>query len=83
MKDEIVRVSQGQGTADQFEVVGIDAALLTEERPLGRVRRVVEKLGNDKRYLILTLEGNGIEEDAAKAFVRELGLTATEIRKLP
>ena len=83
MKDETVRVSQSQGVADQFEVVGIDAALLLEEKSLGRVRRVVENLGKDRRYLILTLEGNGIEEEAAKAFVREVGLTANEIRKLP
>ena len=83
MEDERGRTSQGQGIADQFKVVGIDAALLLEEKPLGRVRRVVETLGKDRRYLILTLEGNGIEEDAAKAFVRELSLNATEIRKLP
>ena len=83
MKDETVRASQGQGVADQFEVVGIDAALLLEEKPLDRVRGVVKNLGKDRRYVILTLEGNGIEEEAAKAFVRELSLNATEIRKLP
>jgi len=83
MKDETVRVSQSQGVADQFEVVGIDAALLLEEKSLGRVRRVVERLGKDRRYLILPLEGNGIEHEAAKAFVGEPGLTANEIRKLP
>ena len=83
MKDETVRANRGQGVADQFEVVGIDAALLLEEKSLGRVRRVVKNLGKDRRYLILTLEGNSIEEEAAKAFVRELSLNATEIRKLP
>lgn len=72
MKDEAVRASQGQGVADQsfdgesqdepFEVAGIDAALLLEEKPLGRVRRVVENLGKDRGYLILTLEGNSIEK---------------------
>jgi len=82
-KDETVRAGQGQGVGDQFEVVGIDAALLTEERPLGRVRREVENLGKDRRYLILALEGNSIEEQAAQAFVRELSLNATEIKKLP
>lgn len=83
MKDETVRASRGQGVADQFEVIGIDAALLLDERPLGRVQRVVENLGKDRRYLILTLEGNSIEEKAAKAFVRELGLSLSEIRKVP
>lgn len=81
MKDETVGPSQG--VADQFEVVGIDAALLLEEKSLGRVRRVVENLGKDRRYLILTLEGNGFEEEGAKAFVRDLGLDIVEIRKLP
>lgn len=83
MKDETVRASRGQGVADQFEVIGIDAALLLDERPLGRVQRVVENLGKDRRYLILTLEGNSIEEEAAQAFVRELGLNVSEIRKVP
>ena len=82
MKDEAVRASQGQGVADQFEVVGIDAALLLEEKSLGRVLRVVENLGKDRRYLILTLEGSSTEEEAAKAFVRELGLNLSEIRRL-
>ena len=82
MKDETVRASRGQGVADQFEVVGIDAALLLDERPLGRVLRVVENLGKDRRYLILTLEGSSIEEQAAKAFIREMGLSSSEIRKL-
>jgi hypothetical protein len=48
MKDETVRGSQGQGVVDQFEVVGIDAALLLEEKSLGRVLRVVENLGKDR-----------------------------------
>ena len=82
MKDETVRASQGQGVADQFEVVGIDAALLLEKKSLGRVRRVVEALGKDKRYLILTLEGNRIEQKADQAFVRELNLKVSQIRKL-
>jgi len=82
MKDETVRASQGQGVADQFEVVGVDGALLLEEKSLGRVLRVVENLGKDRRYLLLTLKGNGIEEEAARAFVRELGLGLTSIRKL-
>lgn len=43
---------------------------------------MVENLGKDRRYLILTLEGNGIEEEAAQAFVRELGLNVSEIGKL-
>ena len=47
MKEETARASRGQGVADQFEVVGIDAALLLEEQSLGRVRRVVENLGKD------------------------------------
>lgn len=81
-KDETVRASQGQGVVDQFEVVGIDAALLLEEKSLGRVLRVVENLGKDRRYLILTLEGQVIEEEAAKAFVRGLGLNVSEISKL-
>jgi len=83
MKEETARASKGQGVVDQFEVVGIDAALLLEEKSLGRVRKTVDNLGKDKRYLILTLEGNSIEGEAAKAFVRELSLNATEIRKLP
>ncbi len=82
MVDETVGASQGQSVADQFQVVGIDAALLLEEKSLGRVRRVVQNLGKDRRYLILTLEGNGAEQDAAKASVRDLGLKAREIRKL-
>jgi len=83
MKDETVGASRGQGVADQFEVIGIDGALLLQEKSLGRVLRVVENLGKDRRYLILTLEGNSIEEKAAKAFVRELGLSLSEIRKVP
>lgn len=82
MKDETVRASHGQGVAGQFEVVGIDAALLLEEKSLDRARRAVQNLGKDRRYLILTLEGNGAEQDAADAFVRDLGLSAGEIRKL-
>jgi len=82
LKDETVRANRGQGVADQFEVVGIDAALLLEKKSLGRVRKAVENLGKDRRYLILTLEGNGIEEEAAKAFVREQGLDVSEIRRL-
>jgi spore photoproduct lyase len=82
MKDEAVRASQGRGVADQFEVVGIGGALLLEEKSLGRVQRVVETLGKDRRYLILTLEGNSAEQGAAKALVRESSLNHTEIRKL-
>jgi len=82
MQGERVTASQGQGVGDQFEVVGIDGALLLEEESLGRVRRAVEKLGKDRRYLILTLEGSSIEEKAAKAFVRDLGLSLSEIRRL-
>jgi len=82
MKDETVGASGGQGIADQFEAVGIDAALLLEKKSLDRVRRVVENLGKDRRYLILTLKGNSTEEEAAQALVRELGLDIVEIRKL-
>jgi hypothetical protein len=42
----------------------------------------IENLGQDRRYLILTLKGNSTEEEAAHAFVRELGLGLTDIRKL-
>jgi len=83
MKDETVRASQGHSVGDQFEVVGIDGALLLEEKPLDRVRRVVQRLGKDRRYLILTLEGNSIEEETAQAFVRELSLNISQIKKLP
>ncbi len=81
MKDETVGASQSQDVADQFEVVGIDAALLLEEKSLGRVLRAVENLGKDRKYLILTLEGDSTEE-AAKAFVKDFGLAASEIRQL-
>ena len=83
MKDETVRANRGRGVADQFEVVGIDAGLLLEEKSRGRVRRVVENLGKDRRYLILTLEGNSIEEEAAKALMNDLGLDTAEMNKLP
>lgn len=82
MKDETVKVSQGQGVADQFEVVGIDAALLLGEKSLNRVLRVVENLGKDRRYLILALEGHSLEEKAAQVFVREIGLNNGGVRKL-
>jgi len=51
MKDETGRANRGLGVADQFQIVGIDAALLLEEESLGRLLRVVENLGKDRRYL--------------------------------
>jgi hypothetical protein len=38
VKDETVRANRGQGVADQFEVVGIDAALLL----VGKLRRILQ-----------------------------------------
>jgi len=40
--------------------------LLLEEKSLGRVRRVLEYLGKDRRYLIPALRGNNVEEHATQ-----------------
>ena len=54
MEDEGGTTDRGQDVADQFEVVGIDTALLLEEKSFGWARRLVENLGKDRGCLILT-----------------------------